>query len=81
MTPGIVEKGKPAAAGLCYREYRNTVIRGEGSMLRVTATWIVVAGLAARCCAEEAKVPLKTEIPEEVLVGTPPRSRLDLVPA
>ncbi len=41
-------------------------------MLRVTATWIVLAGLAARCCAEEAKVPLKTEIPEEVLVGTPP---------
>ena len=41
-------------------------------MLRITATWVVIAGLAACCCAEEPKIPLKTELPEEVLAGTPP---------
>jgi hypothetical protein len=39
-------------------------------MLRL-ATLIVIAA-AAWCPAEETKVVLKTEIPEEVLVGTPP---------
>jgi hypothetical protein len=41
-------------------------------MLRITATCVVIAGLAACCCAAEPKIPLKTELPEEVLAGTPP---------
>lgn len=41
-------------------------------MLRTTATWVIIAGLTAFCSAEEAKVPLKTDLPEEVLAGTPP---------
>jgi hypothetical protein len=35
-------------------------------------TLAVVACLASRSLTEEAKVPLKTEIPEEILAGTPP---------
>ncbi len=49
-------------------------------MLRVIATWVIMAGLAAWCHAEEAKVPLKTEIPEEVLAGTPPEVLAMLFP-
>ena len=41
-------------------------------MLRTTATWIVMAGLATCRGAEEAKVPLETKLPQEVLAGTPP---------
>lgn len=40
--------------------------------MRIAAALIMAIGLASWCGAEEAKVPLKTEIPEEVLVGTPP---------
>ncbi len=41
-------------------------------MLRTTAILILITGIATRCAADEAKVPLKTELPEEVLAGTPP---------
>lgn len=41
-------------------------------MPRVTATLLLAISLPLWCLAEEAKVPLKTEIPEEVLAGTPP---------
>jgi len=41
-------------------------------MPRIAATWMIIAGLTACCLAEEAKVPLKTDLPEEVLAGTPP---------
>lgn len=41
-------------------------------MIRVTATFVAFALIATWCLAEETKVPLKTEIPEEVLAGTPP---------
>jgi hypothetical protein len=44
-------------------------------MLRVAAT-LMIAVCPALCClageAGEGKVPLKTEIPEEMLIGTPP---------
>ena len=49
-------------------------------MLRVTATWAILTGLAAWCAAEETKVPLKTEFPEEVLAGTPPEVLAMLFP-
>jgi len=41
-------------------------------MPRVTATLLIPICLPLWCLAEEAKVPLATEIPEEVLAGTPP---------
>jgi hypothetical protein len=41
-------------------------------MLRITATWVIVVGLTACCRGEEARVPLKTDLPQEVLAGTPP---------
>jgi len=41
-------------------------------MLRVGASLVIIVGLASWCLAGESKVPLKTEIPEEVLAGTPP---------
>ena len=41
-------------------------------IIRVTATLVAVVFFASWCLADEAKVPLKTEIPEEVLAGTPP---------
>lgn len=41
-------------------------------MPRIIATLLTVVSLASWCPAEEAKVPLKTEMPEEVLAGTPP---------
>ncbi len=46
-------------------------------MLRIMTTGIVAVGiivvaLAACCEAADEKVPLKTEIPEEILAGTPP---------
>jgi len=49
-------------------------------MLRMTAACVIVIGLAAWCAAEEAKVPLKTEIPEEILAGTPPEVLAMLFP-
>ncbi len=41
-------------------------------MFRFAAGLAAALLLAAPCLAEEAKVPLKIEIPEEVLIGTPP---------
>lgn len=41
-------------------------------MARMIASLMIVACVASWTFAEEEKVPLKTEIPEEVLVGTPP---------
>jgi len=41
-------------------------------MPRGIATLLLLACLASWCLAEEASVPLETEIPEEVLAGTPP---------
>jgi len=41
-------------------------------MSRVITSLMIVACFASWTLAEETKVPLKTEIPEEVLVGTPP---------
>jgi len=41
-------------------------------MPRLIATLVMIACLASWCLADEAKVPLKTEIPEEILAGTPP---------
>jgi len=49
-------------------------------MVRITATWAIIIGLAAWCGAEETKVPLKTDIPEEVLAGTPPEVLAMLFP-
>ena len=49
-------------------------------MLRVPAIAVIVAGLAACCSAAEQKVPLKTEMPEEVLAGTPPEVLAMLFP-
>ncbi|NUQ63635.1 MAG: hypothetical protein HUU20_14255 [Pirellulales bacterium] len=40
--------------------------------MRVTAVLAAISCLTTCGLAEEAKVPLKTEIPEEVLAGTPP---------
>jgi len=41
-------------------------------MPRLVATLLILACLASWSLADEAKVPLKTEIPKEVLAGTPP---------
>lgn len=41
-------------------------------MLRIAAAVSMVIWLAPLALAGEAKVPLKTDIPEEVLAGTPP---------
>ena len=41
-------------------------------MPRLIATLLMMVCLASWCLADEAKVPLKTEIPEEILAGTPP---------
>ena len=41
-------------------------------MPRVIATLLMIICLAPWCLAQEARVPLKTEIPEEILAGTPP---------
>jgi len=41
-------------------------------MLRAIGTAVVMACLAGLCFAEEEKVPLETEMPEEILAGTPP---------
>ena len=41
-------------------------------MLRIFAALSVLVGLASGTLADEAKVPLETEIPEEILAGTPP---------
>ena len=41
-------------------------------MPRQIATLLVTICLASWCVAAEEKVPLETEIPEEVLAGTPP---------
>ncbi len=45
-------------------------------MLRVLATWVLTLSFAALSFADEKAdekmVPLKTEIPEEILAGTPP---------
>ena len=41
-------------------------------MLRTSGFLVLVTCLASWCLAEDAKVPLETKIPEEVLVGTPP---------
>ncbi|MBN2475134.1 MAG: hypothetical protein JXB62_11035 [Pirellulales bacterium] len=49
-------------------------------MLRFLATGAVLVGLAACCGADEAKVALKTEIPEEILAGTPPEVLAMLFP-
>lgn len=49
-------------------------------MLRVTATWITLAGLAVCCHAGQPRVPLETELPEEVLAGTPPEVLAMLFP-
>jgi hypothetical protein len=49
-------------------------------MHRVTLVLAVVFVLGAWCFAEEAKVPLKIETPEEILAGTPPDVLLFLYP-
>jgi hypothetical protein len=41
-------------------------------MLRVTLILLGIVCIPSWCLAGEAKVALKTEIPEEVLIGTPP---------
>jgi hypothetical protein len=41
-------------------------------MSRCVAALLAIICLASWCLADEAKVPLKTEIPEEILAGTPP---------
>jgi len=41
-------------------------------MLRIAATQVMIVLLASWSFAAEGKVPLKTEIPEEILAGTPP---------
>jgi hypothetical protein len=41
-------------------------------MLRVFATLVLMLSFAMLSVAEETMVPLKTEIPEEILAGTPP---------
>lgn len=49
-------------------------------MLRTSALAWVCLGCLTAAQAEETKVPLKTEIPEEVLVGTPPDTLALLFP-
>jgi hypothetical protein len=41
-------------------------------MLRVIVTLSILTGLASWAFAADTNVPLKTEIPEEILAGTPP---------
>jgi len=40
-------------------------------MLRIVIALAVIIGGTAFCCAQD-KVPLETDIPEEILIGTPP---------
>jgi len=49
-------------------------------MLRFVLSVIVLATLAVTVAAGEGKVALKTEIPEEMLVGTPPETLALLYP-
>ena len=49
-------------------------------MPRLIATLMMIICLAPCCLAGEAKVPLKMEIPEEVLAGTPPEVLAMLFP-
>ncbi len=49
-------------------------------MLRVFAVSIVIGCLAPWAVADDAMVPLETEIPEEVLAGTPPETLALLFP-
>jgi len=49
-------------------------------MLRATAILAIMVCMARCCFAQEAKVPLRTAIPEEVLAGTPPEVLLILYP-
>jgi len=49
------------------------VVTGGGvKMLRIAATLAIVVMLASWSFADEGKVPLKTDFPEEILAGTPP---------
>ena len=41
-------------------------------MRRATAAWFFLVGVACWGRAEEAKIPLPTTLPQEVLAGTPP---------
>ena len=50
------------------------------SLVRWTTILLTMACLAARGMAADAKVPLKTELPEEVLAGTPPEVLAMLYP-
>ena len=50
-------------------------------MFRICATLGIVAWLASHGMSDDAKVPLKTEMPEEVLAGTPPDVLALLFPA
>lgn len=49
-------------------------------MLRTTLFLTGLLCAASLCQAEETKVPLKTEIPEEILAGTPPNVLAMLFP-
>jgi hypothetical protein len=49
-------------------------------MMRIAGAALITVCLASWCFAAEGKVPLKTEIPEEVLVGTPPEVLVLLFP-
>ncbi len=49
-------------------------------MLRTTTTLTIIFSLIPVIRAEEDKVPLQTEMPEEVLVGTPPDVLMLLFP-
>lgn len=49
-------------------------------MFRSTAFLLGLACWAACCPADEKKVPLETEIPKEILAGTPPNMLVKLFP-
>ena len=49
-------------------------------MLRLAVTLGLAVWMATSAVAEDKKVPLKTEIPEEILAGTPPDVLLILFP-
>ena len=49
-------------------------------MVRAGTMLILVLATTAWCIGEEAKVPLKTEIPVEILAGTPPDVLMMLFP-
>ncbi|MHB8971848.1 MAG: discoidin domain-containing protein [Pirellulaceae bacterium] len=49
-------------------------------MLRLTAFLLGIAWFATICPAEEKKVPLQTDLPREVLAGTPPNVLVMLFP-